>query len=120
RQKVSEQLRDRLLDGDYYSTPAGNRHLFRLAGAMAVRLHPQFQKPDAVRTLTAAGGSLVSYRLDAESPNGLLIFKASPSERQQQQREPLRLRQALAIARRAAAVRSANPVLIEAETRLAR
>jgi len=54
---------------DSYSTPAGQRHLFRLAGSIVVACTPN-PELDGAHLLTAADGPLVNYRLDAESLPG--------------------------------------------------
>jgi len=113
RHRIAEQRANSFDAGDFYLAPAGRRPLRRVAGSIVVRLAEQTKKADVLNQLTTAGGPLAGYSLDFEAGQGFTILTATAAERQRQLRNPAAHQRAIAAARRAGGVRSANPFLVE-------
>jgi subtilisin family serine protease len=113
RHRITEQSANSFDAGDFYLAPAGERSLRRVAGSIVIRFTEQTKKADLLNQLTAAGGPLAGYTLDFEAGQGFTILTAPAAERQRQLRDPVAHQQAIAAARRAGGVRSANPFFVE-------
>jgi subtilisin family serine protease len=113
RRRITEQSANSFDAGDFYLAPAGKRSLRRVAGSIVVRFAGQTKKADLLNELTAAGGPLAGYTLDFEAGQGFTVLAATAAERQRQLRDPAAHQQAIAAARRAGGVRSANPFFVE-------
>src|SRR5712692_2690192 len=113
RHKITEQSANSFDADDFYLAPAGRCSLRRVAGSIVVRFADQTKKADLLNQLIAAGGPLAGYALDFEAGQGFTILAATAAERQRQLRDRVAHQQAVAAARRAGGVRSANPFFVE-------
>lgn len=115
---LSEQLANSLDAGDAYMTPTGTRALYRLAGAVAVKLEDDVDNATVFSELMASTGPLSGYSLDAERGSGIFVLKAPADERVRQLSNHAGLRQAITSVRQVPAVRWANPVFVEPDSGL--
>jgi hypothetical protein len=111
---VARRSADSFDAGDAYSTPGGQKRLYRLAGAVAVKRVSN----DAWTNLTAPGGVLSEHELFTELGQGIRVFK-STRPAIEDPTEEVEVRQALlARLRSDARIRFAQPVFVSRETGL--
>jgi subtilisin family serine protease len=117
------QLQNSVDMGDSYPTPKGRRNLRRLTGALAIHLPTgtpvdSAQGLSALARLTSPTGTLSGWSKERIARKDLAVVTAPTLERERLRREPSRLQERLSAARRAAGVRTANPVFIDPDSGL--
>ncbi len=120
RAQAAEQLAQSFDAGDSYQAPSGKKRLLRLAGTVALQAQPEAQTRASLNELSGERGPLKHYTAHATSSKGLTLLHSPRSEGERQLRDPRLHQDTLAKVRRAAGVRTANPVFIDPETGLAR
>jgi len=91
----------------------GRRKLLRLPGAVALRVATDAQGRATLDGLTVKGGALDGYKRSAAAKSGFVWLKGGETERELQTKDRTALPAMIASLRRAAGVRTANPVFIE-------
>jgi subtilisin family serine protease len=118
RPNTAGQRADSIDAGDSYLAPHGRRALRRLPGSVVVRFDSGVNQAETLRALVAANGPLADYRLEFESAKGFSILAASRARREIEALRPAAHRQAIAAARGARGIRSANPLFVDPESGL--
>ena len=102
--------------GDRYATPAGERTLRRLAGAVAVRYQPGAQPGRLATNLTVAGGVLEGYEAGAVHGRRLALFFSRSRARQESEAGARNLEARRNALKAVAGVAAADPVFVDPET----
>lgn len=120
RSQAGAQLAGSFDAGDFYQSPSGRKRLLRLAGTVALQAKAGAEARASLDKLSTGGGPLKGYAVQPAAAGRFTLLQSARAEGERQRRDPRVFAETLAKTRRAAGVRSANPVFIEPETGLAR
>lgn len=120
RERLGAQLAKSVDAGDSYISAKGKRKLYRLAGAVSIRVEDTAKKEAVLDGLTREGGALEGYEVAGERGMGIALLRAPAHQVDEHIREHDMIQTTVVSVRMTAGIRSANPVFVSPETGLLR